>query len=1229
MPKFVPSFLRVPVFFRGAVVAGLLLAGVAPTFASIGTQPQQFQQPNVIATGSWPASIESADLNGDGRPDLVYTDFGATATSATTHVLLNNGDGTFTSGQTISTAGTSVVVADFDRDGHPDLEWVWSTLGEGRVYFARGIGDGTFATPVMLGTFAQIGTNVPQLTYMAAAAMHPSGHLDLLVEDSANAALFELTADASGTLVRLYGIHLPHAAGPMFTADLNGDGNTDVVIQSSVIDVLFGNADGILSAATTYSGVAGVRSMLLQDVDSDGHPDILVEGTTGHLDVLHGNSDGTFSMASSGGTGSLDPATGAGGRLIGLTAARNLYTATAAGVGVLQVQANLSMRLEGLYNAGPSVAQGQSSFVLADFNGDGIPDLAIDSPEGIAILYGNADGSLQTSRSFSSNKPALNATLGAFTAAGSLDALLTLVPAQPQLLHGNGDGTFSLTSSSASASGSSSTVSGPTLTVDLNNDGVLDLILSTTSGLLLELGNGDGTFGAPTVITSSRSHAVATNISSRAAIATSDAAGEHVLTAPALTPMTIATGTAGLVAAGDLNHDGANDLLYQNGTTWTVYLNRSGSFTPVSALPSVPTLPNLNATAAAIADIDGDGNGDVLILFDNASADHAHPSAATSNQLLVWYGNGDGTFAAPAAVPIARNYTQLAAVEIQNSGVPDLVLSDGFVVGVLRNLGGRAFGPEQHLLAGGSISSISTADLNGDGSNDLVLSNGSAAPNPEVSTGGITVLLNKLTPKILASTTTTLILTTPTTINYGQVVDGYAQVQPSDSSTLSGNITFYDGTKNICNIPVIGAVSCPASAGSGFTAGQHTLTAVYSGDATHAASTSAPVIVTVLAAATTAAALNSSLNPAATGQAVTFIAGFTSPYATPSGAVNFYDSGVLIGSGVIDASGSASFTTSSLTMGTYSISASFAGSSNFQGSASAPMSQVIAAVITTTATATMVSSSANPSNTGQSITLSANVVSTNSSKTATPTGTVTFYDGVSSIGTGALSASGVASMTTSSLAAGAHSITAAYTGDVNFTSSTSAAFTQTVNAPLAPTATSFLITPATNAITLETGNSANIVVKVSPVNGFNQPVALTCSNLPDSSNCAFAATTIPVGGATTTLKLTTSAPRACGSSTSYAQSVGQTAFLDSKGVLPYAAPSLAGLVIFFVPKRRRALRSLITLIALCGTFMALSGCGACTDLGTRPGSYTFTITGTSMGSSAITVNQTIKVTVTE
>ena len=80
----------------------------------------------------------AADLNGDGKADLIYTDYGATATASTTHVLLSKGDGTFLAGQTIATAGSAIAAADFDHDGHVDLVWVWGVVGEGRVLSGAG-----------------------------------------------------------------------------------------------------------------------------------------------------------------------------------------------------------------------------------------------------------------------------------------------------------------------------------------------------------------------------------------------------------------------------------------------------------------------------------------------------------------------------------------------------------------------------------------------------------------------------------------------------------------------------------------------------------------------------------------------------------------------------------------------------------------------------------------------------------------------------------------------------------------------------------------------------------------------------------------------------------------------------------------------------------------------------------------------------------------------------------
>jgi hypothetical protein len=316
---------------------------------------QQFNQPLVIPTGGWPAAIVAADLNGDGKADLIYTDYGATATASKTHILLSKSDGTFAPGQTIATAGAAIAAADFDHDGHVDLVWVSGVVGEGKVFLAHGNGDGTFATPLELGTFAIVGTNAPDFRYVMGAQLHDTGYLDVLVEDVANPSLLTLTTDSSGTLIRLVGARL-QSVGPMVAADLNGDGHTDLVIQSALVgtasggtvNVFFGSADGLLTAAGTYAGSRPVESLLLHDVDGDGHLDLVLEGANGRIEILHGNSDGSFAAASEGGSGNADATTGIGGHLVAIAdvgGRHNFYTATPAGMSVLSEQSDLSLTL--------------------------------------------------------------------------------------------------------------------------------------------------------------------------------------------------------------------------------------------------------------------------------------------------------------------------------------------------------------------------------------------------------------------------------------------------------------------------------------------------------------------------------------------------------------------------------------------------------------------------------------------------------------------------------------------------------------------------------------------------------------------------------------------------------------------------------------------------------------------------------------------------------------------
>jgi hypothetical protein len=461
-------------------------------------------------------------------------------------------------------------------------------------------------------------------------------------------------------------------------------------------------------------------------------------------------------------------------------------------------------------------------------------------------------------------------------------------------------------------------------------------------------------------------------------------------------------------------------------------------------------------------------------------------------------------------------------------------------------------------------------------------------------------------------------MTTASTLFFGQKVDGYAQVTANDNSALTGTVIFYDGTTNICTITVEQNTNCPATIGSGFLVGRHALSAAYFGDQTHAAAVSATAIVTISPGITTAL-LTTSSNPAPAGQSLILIASLQSSYAVPVGSVTFFDGGIILGTEALDGTGHARLLTSSLTPGTHIIGLSYAAMQNFTAVTASPITQIVTDPSLPVATAVMISSNANPATAGQALTLSATVVST-SSPLRTPTGLLTFKDGANTLGAATLDPSGLASFQTSSLAPGTHSITASYTGDGSSAASTSAPLSQTVTPATTPANASFVI--GVGSTTLPTGSSINIAVKVAPVNGFNQAVQLSCSNLPYEASCTFVTDTVAAGGGTTTFRLTTLSPRDCGAAAGYNQSAS-----NGSQALPYAAPLLAGVLIFLLPKRRRAWKSLLTLIAM-GGFLSITGCGECTDLGTRPGSYTLKIVGRSMGANPVTVTQNVQITVT-
>jgi hypothetical protein len=157
----------------------------------------------------------------------------------------------------------------------------------------------------------------------------------------------------------------------------------------------------------------------------------------------------------------------------------------------------------------------------------------------------------------------------------------------------------------------------------------------------------------------------------------------------------------------------------------------------------------------------------------------------------------------------------------------------------------------------------------------------------------------------------------------------------------------------------------------------------------------------------------------------------------PGGTVTFKNGTVTLGTGTLNGSGVATFSTTALTVATHSITAVYAGNAGFLTSTSAPISQKV----NKATTKTVVVSSKNPSTHGTAVTFTATIAPAFG---GAATGTVTFKNGTATMGTGTVNASNKATFTTSALIVGTHNITAVYPGDIHLTTSTSPVVKQVV-----------------------------------------------------------------------------------------------------------------------------------------------------------------------------------------
>lgn len=317
------------------------------------------------ATGGNAVNIALADVNGDGKPDLVVANCGDNTTCGGTGsvgVLLGNGDGTFQPAVVYGVGGFAAifaVVADVNGDGKPDLV----VVGGGVVAVLLGNGDGTFQPAT---TYAVSGAGAFYADNLTVADVNGDGKPDLLVAvglgcgmGCLNGGVDVLLGNGDGTFrppVTYYTFENGIGALSVAVADVNRDGKPDLVVGGycgvvdncgNLVAVLLGNGDGTFQSPTTFaSGDPSQSSVAVGDVNGDGNPDLLVANwNSGTVGVMLGNGTGTF---------------------------QPIVT----------------------YSAGESFGGGPRSVTASDVNGDGKLDL-LASSGGMSLLLGNGDGTFQ------------------------------------------------------------------------------------------------------------------------------------------------------------------------------------------------------------------------------------------------------------------------------------------------------------------------------------------------------------------------------------------------------------------------------------------------------------------------------------------------------------------------------------------------------------------------------------------------------------------------------------------------------------------------------------------------------------------------------------------------------------------------------------------------------------------------------------------------------------------
>lgn len=686
---------------------------------SVNATTQSVNSYSIDTSDAYISLVAVADLNGDGLGDVI----GLNSNAGSVTVWLAHADGTYGTSSTYSLGGTNTdaaVPADVDGDGKMDLVVATHDANnQATIWVLTGRGDGTFNTPVSLAvpTPILLGTAPATIMTMTAADLRNTGHPDVVASNGLlllNNGHGVFTAAASYAFTP---IEASSSYGPdVIAADFNKDGKPDLALNyGDGINIYLGNGDGSFTAGNRYASINDDGYMTAADLDGDGNIDLFVgvgnggsygSGQSGASEAyaLLGNGDGSFrgapilpfiytgtNLIDLNGDGHLDA--------VGLqTSGDTTSFVTYLGDGKGDFTAHSSLTASSITLYGSSYQASVDSFGLGDITGDGkldlvwiVPNLDI-APPGQEYTYGYllsvGDGQ------------------GGFAAP-------SFVPLPTFLAPGDID---------------ENTVISNMRLADINGDGKLDAVYSyrddsynthnTYAGIVVQLGNGDGSFGAAhTLVMYQQPYAQYANV---------------------LIPQ--------VVAITDLNHDGKLDLvmvqptgvfdttLTTEGSSILVALgNGDGTFATPNVIPATDKYfgalyYGTQYTPLVVADMNGDGVPDLVSLG---------ASTAETLQVAVELGKGDGTFKAPIKTTYEAQYLNdaLAVADFNGDGKPDIAMA-GYLgssdSGISWGNGDGTFitfagengpDPAAALYLGGAADSAVALDLTGDGRVDLLIGN--------------------------------------------------------------------------------------------------------------------------------------------------------------------------------------------------------------------------------------------------------------------------------------------------------------------------------------------------------------------------------------------------------------------------------------------------------------------------------------------------------------------------